>query len=64
MSEFFYIPFRFFLQEYKVFGFIIVTLISFFVTTVSSGPFGDLLLFRCFYLNFFVRMVVSGATAR
>ena len=31
---------------------------------VSSGPFGFLLLFRCFYLNFLVRMVVSGVTAR
>ena len=31
---------------------------------VSSGPFGDLLLFKCFYLNFLVRMVVSGVTAR
>ena len=37
MSEFFYIPFLFFLQEYKVFGFIVVSLISFFSMSQLSN---------------------------
>ena len=35
--NFFYIPFLFFLQEYKVFGFIVVSLISFFSMSQLSN---------------------------
>ena len=37
MSEFFYLPFPFFLREYKVFGFIVVSLISFFSMSQLSN---------------------------